>query len=176
MPTRTWSSAGRGTKLFLTREETPRPSGETPRQHISPFVSWCFYHSVFAMYCTIDMYEYAQISHNIPTVQSELQTPMYVYKIKGELLGQLGRLHRVVHPLHLRRRPDATDDFSIDQTHRYRSVVSRIPRPGKVIPAHIDMAFRHLHQRPSATYPNSKLPRTFPTLPGSSPGSSQPPY
>jgi hypothetical protein len=79
----------------------------------------------------------------------------------GLFLVQLSRLQCILHPLHLRRWPNTRDNLPVDQSHRNRSIIPRIPRPGQVVSAEIHMAFGYL----STQHPISKLPVTSNTHP-----------
>lgn len=77
----------------------------------------------------------------------QLQTPVpNAFVLVRITLLVLRQLYCIPHPLHLGQRPNTRNDLSIHETQRDRAVNSRIPRPRKIITAHIDMTFGDLPQ------------------------------
>lgn len=64
--------------------------------------------------------------------------------IDALLLRHLGRLHCILNPLDFRKRPNTSYDLPIHKAQRHGTIISRIPRPGKIITADIDMTFGYL--------------------------------
>ena len=59
-------------------------------------------------------------------------------------LVQLRGLHSIAHPFCPFRGPHSRNDLAIDEAQRYRSVIPRISRPGKVVADQKHMALGNL--------------------------------